>query len=329
MNGRLSIDDLPFLFRRQVVDLVTFNDPTFLFRLRLVSKKWNYLVQTVLQHRSWTIQKRRLDFGLLKDMPTIPTTSKTLKGLATLVQEDEERYLPEPSSPYSWLNNPDYTSLREFLERPDPRVEKNVFFLHGTSGNGTTFLLKAIARQYSKDYHVVYMPATALSIAPDRNRLLSVFKEALSNTPCILIIDDADKLIFEYKSMNADEWFLQKGKFADLLTSVQKIKQLRIILTSNELTLFRTEFHQFLVNVQHIPFKPHKERLYILRKFTADLAFEEAIRVESLVKRLNGHVVKALYCVCRRAASLAIMRGSKTIWDEDIDQAIKYVSGTR
>ncbi|CAD5205604.1 unnamed protein product [Bursaphelenchus okinawaensis] len=325
MNGGFPFDDLPFLIRRDVIDIATINDSSFLLNLRLVNKKWNVLIQSVLQHRSWLIQRKRLDFGLLKQMPTLPTTSVTLKGLATLVKDDDDYYDSDQDSPFSWRNNPEYNILREFIERRDLGTDKNAYFLHGTSGNGTTYLMNCISKTYQEQYHTVYVHGKSYTVKPNKLRLLNAFKEALSNTPCLLIIDDADKLVFEYRSNYVDEWYEQKGKFQDLMESVRNVTGLKIILTSNECTLYKTEFNKFLYNIQHIPYIAQKERLYILRKFTADLNFDPEIRAASLVRSLNGHVVKAVHCVCRRAASLAILKGASTITREDFSKAIQYV----
>ncbi|KAI6174768.1 hypothetical protein M3Y97_00958200 [Aphelenchoides bicaudatus] len=47
--------------------------------------------------------------------------------------------------------------------------------------------------------------------------------------------------------------------------------------------------------------------------------------MEDIVRRLNGHVIRALKCVCQRAASIAILNGFPCVKNVCFDKAIQYV----
>jgi ATP-dependent 26S proteasome regulatory subunit len=85
-------------------------------------------------------------------------------------------------------------------------------------------------------------------------------------------------------------------------------------------------FSEFIEQVIHIPCKHQKERLRLLREFTKDMRMCEDVRVEDIVRRLNGHVVQALKCVCQRAASIAVLNGMDCVKNVCFDKAIQYVS---
>lgn len=81
----------------------------------------------------------------------------------------------------------------------------------------------------------------------------------------------------------------------------------------------------FIEQIIHIPCKHQKERLYLLRQFTKDMRLCDDVRMEEVVRKLNGHVVRALKCVCQRAASIAILKGMSCVENVCFDRAIHYV----
>jgi hypothetical protein len=155
---------------------------------------------------------------------------------------------------------------------------------------------------------------------------------------------------------NSVDWCLQKDRLVELIESLQTA-DCHIVLASNESSLVTEELGsefrdkickseyfgkcyicsiicktkltgclEFIEQVNHIPCKHQKERLYLLHEFTKDMRLCADVKMEDIVRRLNGHVVRALKCVCQRAASLAILKGKSCVENVCFDKAIQYVS---
>jgi hypothetical protein len=182
------------------------------------------------------------------------------------------------------------------------QVVRSIMLCQATSKLVTYF------QQYGKSFH-------------RKKRLTSIvycwFSE---NTKSLLIIDDADKMVLDYmrgvsELNNTLDWYKQKDKLLALVESVKDPNiDCRIILASNgsslftedlgskSFLLFYTKFMQIFIEyigfIVQIPYKNQRQRLTLLYEFTKETKLSNEIVLEEVVKRLNGHVVRALKCVC-------------------------------
>ncbi|KAI6179605.1 hypothetical protein M3Y98_00628400 [Aphelenchoides besseyi] len=321
----MNFDALPFIFKRDVIDYATLNNPTVLLAFRLLNKEWKQLVEAVLNKRSWYIQARRLNFPRLSRIANIDPNVRILRGLNTLVDEDND----------TANGSPDFAGelhlLREFIEKPKSELNCRILFLHGTSGNGTTHLLRQLADHYSACYDVVFIDGLLFDFNPDAKKISQKLDELKQQKRVLLIIDDADKLFLDYISsiggnLNSPQWYAQRDGLLKLFNQLTQLENdIRVILTSNESTLWNDELKKHIELVIHIPYKNQRERLRLLYQFTRDMRLCSSISLESIVKRLNGHVVKALHCVCQKAAALAILNGTNVVEERFFDKAIQHV----
>jgi chromosomal replication initiation ATPase DnaA len=129
-------------------------------------------------------------------------------------------------------------TLKDFLDKPRSQITRKIVFLHGSAGNGTTFLVHSIARQYSSEYSVAIVAGSVYNAMPSCDQLEGIREEIKSKPRSLLIIDDADKLLIDYLSSSNPAWHKQRETLINLLGTLQSSdKDVRIILTSNESSL--------------------------------------------------------------------------------------------
>ncbi|KAI6234527.1 hypothetical protein M3Y99_00805200 [Aphelenchoides fujianensis] len=203
--------------------------------------------------------------------------------------------------------------------------------MHGTAGNGTTHFLKQIAHHFAARFHVFFVGGRELDALPSAETFARRLEQFEHQDRALLLVDDADRLLIDYLSAvggtpNSPAWYKQRECLLQTIDRVhQSTRDSRIVLTSNEATLWTDELRPFIEVVVHIPYKTQRERLLLLRQFTSKMRLCPSISLEATVKRLNGHVVRALRCVCERAAASAVLNGTATIEERFFAKAIQHV----
>jgi DNA replication protein DnaC len=94
-----------------------------------------------------------------------------LKGLETLIECETTQQTFETDPREIFVG--DLSSLKEFLDKPRVELDRNVAFVHGSSGNGTTFLLNSIAKYFStQHYNVLFISGSIYNALPNPDQLV-------------------------------------------------------------------------------------------------------------------------------------------------------------
>lgn len=93
-----------------------------------------------------------------------------MRGLETLIESETtgQTFETDPSQIFVG----DLSHLKEFLDTPRTQLNRNVAFMHGSSGNGTTFLLNSVAKHLStQGYNVLFISGSVYNALPSPDEL--------------------------------------------------------------------------------------------------------------------------------------------------------------
>lgn len=92
---------------------------------------------------------------------------------------DEDDHFDDLDMNTGWLETTELQPLKAFVEQKHAEVERNALFVLGISGNGTTHMLRLLAKQCAARYHVVHVAGDVFGRRPSKEKLHAAFKEAL------------------------------------------------------------------------------------------------------------------------------------------------------
>lgn len=237
----------------------------------------------------------------------------------------------------------DIRFLVEILKDPNKGVDigakppKGILF-QGPPGTGKTLLAKAIAGEAGVPF--LYASGSQfkeLYVGVGAKRVRELFDEAKKNKPCIIFIDEIDSCGGERSAAGLGGSDESNQTINEILTQMGGFKErdgIFVIAATNrpdqlDPALIRPgRFdRQVIIN----PPANWQVREDLLKFYLNSIHCGEDVNTERIAKQLIGFTGADIETVCNEAAIVAMMRDSKVVMQQDLEEAIdkKLFKGNR
>lgn len=200
--------------------------------------------------------------------------------------------------------------------------------LVGESGNGKTLMAKALANEIDIPFY---------SIGDEENgdesnkTIKEVFKEARKNAPCIIFIDELDKMGSRSMGVSFGIDEDDSGLVRELLTQMDGFKSnegVVVIATANYIlglnpSLLRSGRFDRVINI-NMPGLKEREKLF--RYYSKNRHLEENIDFRNMAIRTSGICCADVDNILNEAALMTIREGKEKISMKKIEEAIDRVT---
>ena len=209
------------------------------------------------------------------------------------------------------------------------RIPKGILLI-GESGNGKTLMAKALASEINIP---LYSIGDELDDEQSVKSIREVFNEARHNAPCVIFIDEIDKL------ESSDEFDFISGqanspKTRELLTQMDGFKEnsgMVVVATANSMmklnpSLLRSGRFDRIIDIR---MPNNKERELLFEYYARSKKIEENVDFKKLAIRTAGVCCADIDNILNDAALMAIREKRETIGITNIENAIdRVVLGT-
>lgn len=224
----------------------------------------------------------------------------------------------------------------DYLKRPDryaamgARVPKGVI-LYGPPGTGKTLLAKAVAGEAKVPFFQVSGSAFEdMLVGVGAKRVRDLFNKAVKSAPAIIFIDEIDSVGSKRGKFETTAGSLADQTLNQLLAEMDGFNTktgVIVMAATNRLDVLddallrpgRFDRH-IQVNLPDI-----KERVAILKIHSRNKNISETVDLEDIARRTPGFSGAQLENVLNEATLLAVRRNKKSIYTEELDEAIDRV----
>ena len=193
--------------------------------------------------------------------------------------------------------------------------------LHGPPGCGKTLIAKAVANESKATFITINGPEIMSKFyGESEQRLRKIFKNAESNAPSIIFIDELDSLAPKREEAEGEA---EQRIVAQLLTLMDGLKsrgQVIVIGATNRPNIIDPALRRpgrFDREIEiGVPNK--KERHEILKIHTKNMPLAQDVDLEALASMTHGFVGADLSALCREAAMKALKNAIQQIKKDDV-----------
>ena len=220
-----------------------------------------------------------------------------------------------------------YVIERDKYTEVGARVPKGILLV-GESGNGKTLMAKALANEINIPF---YSLGDSENIDETSKSIKELFKEARKNAPCVIFIDELDKL--GNKSLGFNYGFDEdnSGLIRELLTQMDGFNSnegIIVIATANQtynlnLSLLRSGRFDRTINIK-MPSLKDREKLF--EHYSKTRKLEENIDFHKLAIRTSGICCADVDNILNEAALMSIREGREKISSKMIEESIDRVT---
>ena len=210
--------------------------------------------------------------------------------------------------------------------------------LYGASGTGKSLLAKALANELSGSVKtVVGSQVISKYFGESETKLQAIFTEALSETPCVIIIDEVDSLCPRRDATRTDAEKRLVAAFTSILDDLNSNNHdshVIVIGTTNRIeavdpALRRSGRFDREIEIS-IPTAAERAEILqkILKKFAHDLSVED---IKRFAETCHGYVGADLLAVCKEAGLHSLKKSAEDdfnvkITASDLDYGFKQIS---
>ena len=213
----------------------------------------------------------------------------------------------------------------EKYEKIGARIPKGILLL-GESGNGKTLMARALASEIEIP---LYSIGDELNDDESIKSIRKVFSEARENSPCVIFIDEIDKL----EDSNEFDFMPNSGSspvIRELLTQIDGFKQnsgIVVVATANSImrlnpSLLRSGRIDRIIDIR-MPNKEDRKKLF--EYYAKEKKIEDNINYEKLAIRTSGVCCADIDNILNDAALMSIREGSDVISLKNIEKAIDRI----
>lgn len=224
----------------------------------------------------------------------------------------------------------------DYLKRPEryaamgARVPKGVI-LYGPPGTGKTLLAKAVAGEAKVPFFQVSGSAFEdMLVGVGAKRVRDLFAKAVKSAPAIIFIDEIDSVGSKRGKFETTAGSLADQTLNQLLAEMDGFSSrtgVIVMAATNRLDVLddallrpgRFDRH-IQVNLPDI-----KERVAILKIHSRNKNISETVDLEDIARRTPGFSGAQLENVLNEATLLAVRKNKKSIYTEELDEAIDRV----
>lgn len=214
----------------------------------------------------------------------------------------------------------------EKYEEIGARIPKGILLV-GERGNGKTLMAKALSSEINIPFYSI---GDELNDDTTVKSIRDVFSEARKNAPCVIFIDEIDKLDNSEKVIGGS--FLNESSplIRELLTQMDGFKTnsgILVIATANSLfqlnsSLLRSGRFDRIIEIR----MPNKnERKLLFEYYSKNKKLKENVNFEKLAVRTSGLCCADIDNILNDASLMAIRSNNDEISMKDIETAIDRV----
>lgn len=187
------------------------------------------------------------------------------------------------------------------------RIPRGVL-LYGPPGVGKTIMARAIA---GNDIPLIELRAADCTGEDPEDRVIEIFEEARKNTPCILLIDELDKVAAEkelYYMENNDR--IMKILLQEL-DGQKDNSGILVVGTCNNCHNINEALRRpgRFDRVIEIEVPSLADRIEIINYYLSDIKLDIKFDIESLAKIMAGYSCASIECIINEAGAMSMQKG--------------------
>lgn len=221
-------------------------------------------------------------------------------------------------------------TLRDLLENVEDfrssgiRMPRGVL-LYGAPGVGKTVMAKAVA---TGDIACVELRSADCTKSDSEEYVLAAFEEAREKAPCVLLIDELDKIA------ESNEAFYMEGNDRVMKVLLQELdgqkdnSGVMVIATCNDhrhlnKALLRSGRFDRIIKIGEPSFE---DRCEIIKHYLDKISIEKNVDVKYLAGITSGYTGAQLECIINEAGITAIQNNCKRIEMRDVQKAMNRIA---